>query len=127
MKQLEKSCRDDANTGFVGKLNRGITINEESFAGLNSQAFGVGLDHGLNGSGPNDRDIKTQVLIRLAHFYDHSTTLRNFASAQNCFISSLHGFDGDNGFFFDDNRLADINSTHGFGNLSSKLDISEFS
>ena len=65
----------------------------------------------------DDRHIKTKVLIGFAHFNNDRAILGDFSTAQNRAVCPFHRFNSHNRFFFYDNRLADINGAHRFGDI----------
>jgi len=45
-----------------------VAVDNEGFLGFDPEAFSLGFDHSLDGAGPDDRNVKPNVLFGLAHF-----------------------------------------------------------
>ena len=54
-----------ANVGLIGQAYGFFAVDDQGFAGLNSQAGGFVFGHGLDRLGPDDRYVKAIVLGRL--------------------------------------------------------------
>lgn len=76
-----------------------------------------------DGPRADHRDVKAQVLVRLAHLDHHRPVLGDLTAAQDGPVGAFHGLDGDDGLVLHHHRLTDIDAAHRLGDLAAEGDV----
>ena len=93
---------------------------------LNGQHGRLDGAHDLNGSRPDSRQIKSEVLLRLTPLHDDHSILGECASTLDRLIGSFNRLNCYNCTILDDHALTDIETSCLSGNLPAISDIAPF-
>ena len=62
--------RNNNNPCLIRRVNDAVTVEKQAFPGIDGQAGGAGLGHGLNSLHADHGNIEAHILVGLGYFHD---------------------------------------------------------
>ncbi len=110
---------------LVGGGDDFVAVKEQRASGFEGEHGNFRGGARFDGADADTRNIEPEIVIRFCDFNDDATAFfaGEEAAASDAFVAAFKTFDGEDGAFFDDDGLADVEGGNGFGDLEAEGDV----